>query len=218
MGDYAANSCWCAGCDFFDQHVECAAGGESSGDGGLGEWIGGEKRVAGAMMGFVAKAGVRFDGALLAGDNFYGALGSTNDGRWKTDFENEYDVKALDFPFFATAGNHDYEGRKLYIEMDYSLQNPHSRWKFPPMVPGGFASGEDAAGDGLMLDSNKDRLTADWGAEVKWIDYQLADVERVRKLRHESETLDDCGGALSGFFQWAARGHWAAADCVGRDF
>lgn len=154
---------------------------------GMGDWGNGsvaQKQVAGAMMAFVQKAGVPFDGALLAGDNFYGPLGSTNDGRWKTDFENEYDGRVLNFPFFATAGNHDYEGRKLYIEMDYSLQNPHSRWKFPARwYRVDLPRGKTPLVTVLMLDSNKDRLRVDWDAEVKWIEYELAEVARDQKLR-----------------------------------
>lgn len=153
---------------------------------GMGDWGNGspaQKQVAMAMAGLVQKSGARFDGTLLAGDNFYGRLTGTNDKRWKTDFENEYDSKKLNFPFFATAGNHDYEGRKLSIEMDYSLQNPGSRWKFPARwyrvdLPRGQAPLVTV----LMLDSNKDRLKFDWAAEVKWIDNQLADVGRDQRL------------------------------------
>jgi len=153
---------------------------------GMGDWGNGspaQKQVAKAMADFVKKTDAPFDGVLLAGDNFYGRLDSTNDRRWTTDFENQYDGKTLNLPFFATAGNHDYEGRKLSIEMDYSLQNPHSRWKFPARwYRVDLPRGQRPLVTVLMLDSNKDRLKFDWDAEVKWIDYQLGEVERDQRL------------------------------------
>jgi tartrate-resistant acid phosphatase type 5 len=153
---------------------------------GMGDWGNGspaQKQVAKSMADFVRKSAVPFDGALLAGDNFYGRLTGTNDSRWRTDFETEYDAKTLKFPFFATAGNHDYEGNKLHIEMDYALQNPASRWKFPARwYRIDLPKGQPTLVTILMLDSNKDYLTYDWQAELKWIDNQLEDVDRDQKL------------------------------------
>jgi len=100
----------------------------------MGDWGSGgaaQKDVALTMAKQIAARGVAFDGAVLAGDNFYGKLTSINDKRWQRDFEAMYAPPAFAFPFFAVAGNHDLEAKKLAVEMNYARENPTSRWKFP---------------------------------------------------------------------------------------
>lgn len=153
----------------------------------MGDWGNGaksQKEVAGVMSKYIASVGGSFDGAVLAGDNFYGKLSSTQDKRWKRDFEDMYAPAAgFAFPFYAVAGNHDLEAKKLSIEMGYARENPQSRWKFPARwyrvdLPAGSA---DPMVTVLMLDSNKDKLKADWAGELKWLEYQLEKTPKLRK-------------------------------------
>jgi hypothetical protein len=72
---------------------------------------------------------------LALGDNFYTKL--TPD-RFEKHFEQLYSPEALDCPFYACAGNHDYgtakyefQPGKLQMELDYAKEHPTSRWKFP---------------------------------------------------------------------------------------
>lgn len=152
----------------------------------MGDWGNGgpaQKAVAQTMAAHIAARNVPFDGAVLAGDNFYGKLTSIKDKRWRTDFEAMYAAPSFAFPFFAVAGNHDLEAKKLSIEMNYARENPTSRWKFPARwyrvdLPAGSL---DPLVTVLMLDSNKDKLKTDWFAELKWLGYQLETMPRLRK-------------------------------------
>lgn len=73
---------------------------------------------------FCAAEGCDF--GLLLGDNFYEAgVTSTEDPQWQSKFE---DVYALQVPFYAILGNHDYDGNEG-AEVDYSALQ--GRWKMP---------------------------------------------------------------------------------------
>jgi hypothetical protein len=74
------------------------------GDSGKGN--DGQYRVADAMGAVcAARGGCAF--ALLLGDNIYDAgVADRDDAQWQEKFELPY--AALDFPFYATLGNHDY--------------------------------------------------------------------------------------------------------------
>jgi 3',5'-cyclic AMP phosphodiesterase CpdA len=145
-----------------------------------------QKQVARTMAAYAAALNQPFHAALLAGDNFYGKLASTTDKRWTTDFESLYDKSRLNFPFYPVAGNHDYENNKLAIEMAYARENPQSRWKFPARwyrvdLP---ADADNPFVSVLMLESNRDKLKADWTAETKWLESQLAQIETEFGTKH----------------------------------
>jgi len=96
-----------------------------------------QERVARQMANFAKKLGQPLDGVLALGDNFYGKM--TPD-RFDRHFEKMYDPEALNCPFYACIGNHDYETaaygldpepRKFVKQLDYARDNPNSRWKMP---------------------------------------------------------------------------------------
>jgi hypothetical protein len=147
-----------------------------------------QKTVARAMAAYVEKTGVQFNGLLTVGDNFYVRLRGVDDYQFQSLFEDMYDARRLNFPFFLTAGNHDYEPwrpdrsrgerYKAEIEREYARKHPDSRLKYPAGkwyrldFPQG---GERPFVTALMLDSNKPHLTAnEWEEQKQWIDEQLA--------------------------------------------
>ena len=99
----------------------------------MGDWgTGGapQKKVAETLAAYAQKQG-DVQAVVLAGDNFYMNVASVDDPVWKNVFEDMYDVKRLNVPFFAVLGNHDYQGNKAQVELDYSKKFPESRWKLP---------------------------------------------------------------------------------------
>jgi hypothetical protein len=134
-----------------------------------------QKAVAVVMSRHAKEADHPYDGMLLVGDNFYMALNGINDPVWQSCFEQMYDPAVLKMPFYALLGNHDYQGGKDLIELDYAKANPNSRWKlparwyridFPPTNPQVTV---------LMLDSNKDAMPKDrWAAQKQWLANELA--------------------------------------------
>jgi tartrate-resistant acid phosphatase type 5 len=144
-----------------------------------------QKDTAKAMANYVGKLGTQFNAALTVGDNFYVKLRDVDDWYFQGLFEDMYDAKRLNFPYYVTSGNHDYEkvepnqGNKTRadLEHEYTLKHPDSRWKYPAKwyrvdFPQGSAEPLLTV---LMLESSKPRLSReDWEAEKKWIDEQLA--------------------------------------------
>src|SRR5688500_19089222 len=98
----------------------------------MGDWGTGDenqKTVALTMAQYVERQRVQFHGAVLAGDNFYVKMSGVQDYQWQTLFEDMYDARRLNFPFYPVLGNHDFEGEKAKIELQYTHVNPTSRWK-----------------------------------------------------------------------------------------
>jgi hypothetical protein len=91
--------------------------------------------VANAMDVFARSLDQPLAAVLALGDNFYVKL--TND-RFDNHFEQLYSIRGLDCPFYACLGNHDYgtakydlQQGKLQLQLDYTKNNPKSRWKLP---------------------------------------------------------------------------------------
>jgi hypothetical protein len=86
-----------------------------------------------------------------------------------------FDAKRLNFPFYVTYGNHDYEKEKARIEMEYAARHPDSRWKLPANWYRLDLPVEKPLVTVLMLNSNKPRLTPEqWDAQIQWIEEQLS--------------------------------------------
>lgn len=86
-----------------------------------------QRRVAQAM-GVVAGAEA-CDFVVSAGDNFYPAgVASTSDPHWRSSFEDVYTAPALQAPWFAALGNHDYRG-SVKAQVAYSRLS--RRWRMP---------------------------------------------------------------------------------------
>jgi acid phosphatase len=97
----------------------------------LGDWgrRGGRRQgdVAAAMGRAAAEVDSRF--VLSAGDNFYpGGVQSVDDDHWKESFEDVYTAAALQTPWFAALGNHDYRGHPG-AQIAYGRTN--RRWNMP---------------------------------------------------------------------------------------
>lgn len=100
----------------------------------FGDWGTGDKTqrsVAQAMAreaDATRKSGNAFRFAVSVGDNFYErGVASVRDAQWKRKFENVYDAKRLNFPFFAVLGNHDWMGNPR-AQIEYS-RTPGTRWR-----------------------------------------------------------------------------------------
>jgi tartrate-resistant acid phosphatase type 5 len=145
----------------------------------MGDWgtNGAEQRlIAQAMVAYVRQSGLSFDGMLLVGDNFYMKLpGGAKDPMWQSAFEQMYNPQQLNFPFFAILGNHDYDGGKDAVELEYAQLHPDSRWKLPARWYRIDIPKDHPLVTVLMLDSNKDALGSDrWQQQKTWLDSELA--------------------------------------------
>jgi hypothetical protein len=136
------------------------------------------------MADYVQSTGRHFNAALLCGDNFYIRLSSTRDPLWQTMFEQMYDPDRLNFPFYASFGNHDYREKETQIEIDYARQHPESRWKMRgKWYRLDFPSERSPLVTVLMLDSNVPSLTPDeWQEENAWLRWQLSKPRKARWL------------------------------------
>jgi hypothetical protein len=150
-----------------------------------------QKDNAKNMANYVQHTGIQFNGALTVGDNFYVKMKDVNDWQFQALFEDMYDARRLNFPYYATAGNHDFEKAdqnskpKLELEQEYSALHPDSRWKYPARwyrvdFPQGAPKPLVTA---LMLDSSMPRMTpAQWEEQKRWIDEQLATTPATWKI------------------------------------
>lgn len=126
-GNLAADDGCSASCGFESTVVRFAALG-NQGEGNIGQ-----SEVAAAVAAKCATDGCDF--VQLLGDNFYDSgVDSTTDEQWASKFETPY--AAIDLPFFAILGNHDYggegagiDGTKAQHQVDYSATS--SKWRMP---------------------------------------------------------------------------------------
>jgi hypothetical protein len=137
-----------------------------------------QKIVAQELATYAGKVG-KIQCMVTAGDNFYVKMPlGVNDPAWRTVFEDMYDARRLDFPWFITYGNHDFEFGKAPIELQYARDNPDSRWKFPARWYrlDMMAKGSDKPVMSiLMLDSNRQVASdEEWEAQKSWMDEQLS--------------------------------------------
>src|SRR5687767_845672 len=150
----------------------------------MGDWgsAGSRQReVAGAMSRYITSANRKFDAMVLAGDNFYVTLdGGIHDPKWKTMFEDMYDPKVFDFPFYVALGNHDYQLDRHMVEFAYAQANPQSRWKMPARWYRVDFPQEDPIVTVLMLDSNFSIMGEyAWNNQMKWLRAELAKIGRA---------------------------------------
>lgn len=94
-----------------------------------------QRKVAEAMRNFVAGKGLRPDGLLLLGDNFYNEVEggfTTESTRWKTDVEDMYPASVFPGPMWPILGNHDYHDNPggERVQLAYSAK-PGVRWRMP---------------------------------------------------------------------------------------
>jgi hypothetical protein len=134
-----------------------------------------QKLVAQILAGYCGRAGVQFNGLVSVGDNFYVTLQSENDPQFQSLFEDMYDPRRINFPFYAALGNHDYQKNKARIELAYAYKHPDSRWKLPNRWYRYDLPAEKPLVTLLVLDSNKPSMSdADWKGQIRWLEYQLS--------------------------------------------
>jgi hypothetical protein len=146
-----------------------------------------QRVVAKGMAEYVERVGTQFNAVLTVGDNFYVRLNGVSDDQFQSLFEYMYDAKRINFPFFLSMGNHDYEPAqpdrsrgekyKWEIEMEYAKKHPDSRLKFPSRWHrADFPQGsEHPLLTTLLLESNKPHMTPQmWEEQKRWIDQQLS--------------------------------------------
>ncbi|MDJ0277181.1 metallophosphoesterase [Sphingomonas sp. 2R-10] len=96
----------------------------------LGDWgrdTPEQHHVAAAMGRAAAEAGSDF--VLAIGDNFYSdGVASVDDPLWQSVFEGVYTHPALQVPWYALLGNHDYRGNPQ-AQIDYAARS--KRWRMP---------------------------------------------------------------------------------------
>ncbi|MBL8554377.1 MAG: metallophosphoesterase [Phenylobacterium sp.] len=97
----------------------------------LGDWGRGggrhQREVAEAMASTAAERNGQF--VLSAGDNFYPCgVQSVADPHWTASFEEIYAAAALQTPWYAALGNHDYRGKPA-AQIAYAKVSP--RWRMP---------------------------------------------------------------------------------------
>lgn len=145
----------------------------------MGDWgedTAAQRQVAVGMARYARTDDVRggFKAVLLCGDNFYFKLTGVNDPRWRTLFEQMYSPAALNVPFYACLGNHDYDGDNMRIEISYASEHPDSRFKLPDRWYRVDLPEDQPMATVIMLDSNKDNLTdRQWDQQIAWLKNQL---------------------------------------------
>ena len=134
-----------------------------------------ERATAQRIAAYARTNHIDFDAALLLGDNFYGAMpGGVSDPRWEIEFEQMYDAKVLDMPFYAALGNHDYESGKAEAELAYAKRHPDSRWKMPARWYRVELPADKPVVSVLVLDSNAELLKGEWADQLAWLEVELA--------------------------------------------
>jgi tartrate-resistant acid phosphatase type 5 len=147
------------------------------GDSGFGqpELLSDQQNTASAMAAYAGKAPFTFDAALVCGDNFKVRLTGPDDPQFRKGFEEMYDAKALNMPFYAVLGNHDYEYGAAAAELEHRTTRPASRWKMPAhWYRLEFPMAEPLV-TVLMLDSNRESVGKEqWQAQLRWLEEELA--------------------------------------------
>lgn len=90
--------------------------------------------VAQGMQSYLTRLGLRPEGLLLLGDNFYGKMvGGVKSHRWAAGFEDMYLVDAFPGICPVVLGNHDYHDNPggEQTQLAYAKQTPGTRWTLP---------------------------------------------------------------------------------------
>ena len=119
---------------------------------------------------------------FLLGDNFYNAgVNSTTDENWQLHFEQPFEKKLYDCPFYACLGNHDYYGN-VAAQIEYS--QIHKRWNMPSAY---YSFTQQVGGDGVaeffVLDTTPiEEGDYSTGTQVRWLDQKLKQSEADWKI------------------------------------
>lgn len=133
--------------------------------------------VAKTLASYVRKSRIQFHGLLSPGDNHYGKMKhGADDQEWQKLFEDMYDARYINFPFYCVLGNHDYEGTKPQAQLEYARRHPESRFKMPAKwYRLDLPTPDNPIVTILMLDSDRYKLTKDeWATQLAWLEDELA--------------------------------------------
>lgn len=140
----------------------------------LGDWGAGgsfQKSIAAQMLAKAQHESPQF--VVSTGDNIYpNGVESVHDKQWQTKFKNVYTGDALQLPWYAVLGNHDYrlspEAQVEYSKKDPQWNMPARYFTFKKEFPGA------ATIEFFMLDTQK-MLTdkSDREVQAKWLNEQL---------------------------------------------
>ena len=87
-----------------------------------------DQKAVAAAMGKEAQR-IKASFVVTAGDNYHGnGVETSTDPRCKTEYEDVYNDRSLQIPWYPSLGNHDYRGN-VDAELGYSKHS--ERWKFP---------------------------------------------------------------------------------------
>lgn len=160
------------------------------------------QRDVAIQMGRAAeRVGSRF--VVSTGDNFYeNGVTSKDDPQWKSSFEDIYTAPALQTPWYALLGNHDYRGVPQ-AEIDYAQTS--GRWRMPSRYY--KVSGADAGlpqADLFFIDSSplvhsyrakvestiaRNVAGQDVAAQLAWLDRELGQSLAAWKLVFGHHTI-----------------------------
>lgn len=144
----------------------------------IGDWGTGspaQQHVAKLMDAKAGRDSLHF--VLLLGDNFYSSgVTSVHDPQWQKKFETIYDLPALQVPFFASLGNHDYKkNANPNAQVQYAQQR-QTKWQMPARYyTFTRALGADATIQFWALDTEAlNRVDLLGKAQVEWLEAELA--------------------------------------------
>lgn len=153
--------------------------------GDTGEGNEAQYAIGQAMAALCADKGCDF--GLLLGDNFYDSgVDGVDDPQWQQKFEMPYED--IDFPLYATLGNHDYGGngigvdfdtKKAQYQIDYTKMS--QIWKLPSK----YHSFKHAHAEFWDLDTNQimtDPINGDAGPQQAWLANGLAASKATWKI------------------------------------
>jgi acid phosphatase len=144
----------------------------------IGDWGTGsstQRHVAGLMDAKASRDSLHF--VLLLGDNFYSSgVTSVDDPQWQSKFETVYNLPALNVPFFAALGNHDYKkNANPNAQVNYA-KGRSTKWTMPARYyTFTRALGAGTAIQFFALDTEAlNKIDIMGTAQVEWLDAELA--------------------------------------------
>jgi acid phosphatase len=176
----------------------------------IGDWGRGteaQHRVAAEMGRAAAANKARF--VLAVGDNFYDkGVASVSDPLWRSMFEDVYTHPALQVPWHAALGNHDYGGDPQ-AQVDYTAHS--ARWRMPQRYYKVADRALDQAGiDMFVIDTSpfvqnyrkdpaspraRNMASQDVDAQLAWLDASLGEARRTWKIVVGHHTIHSGGSA-----------------------
>jgi acid phosphatase len=178
--------------------------------------------VAGRMGETAAAVKARF--VVSVGDNFYEAgVSGVDDPKWKSSFSDIYAAPALQVPWYAALGNHDYYGDPE-AQVAYTKADPLKRWRMPKRWHSFVDAVPGVSTEVFVLDTTP--LIADYyarhdvapklasqdpAAQLAWFDAALAASKADWKIVVGHHPIYSGDNSRHG-----PEGHWGSPDLVAK--